>query len=218
METVCNKPIGNELVDKESTELQLKPFNVATKSVAMCWQQGIYLPQLFIRFFKLTLQIISRVSSWTEEVSEPKNWPKSTDLKRIDFLVTLYLDVITFEQKIPKIINVVVENVPVNLNAEIPLLTDSLKESQTCLNNCLGQLEGQWQSEILAEISGWAKQVADIPRLYRKTNREAPTRACNYVEQILRPAQAFHQRYSGSLKADVMQSCLRNVFSQLALQ
>lgn len=191
---------------------------MAAKSIAMCWQQGIYLPQLFIRFFKLTLQIISRVSSWTDEVSEPKNWPASADLKRIDFLVAVYLDVITFGQKIPKVIDVVVENVPVNLNAEIPLLTDSLQESQTCLNNRREFLEGQWQSEILTEISGWAKQVADIPRLYRKTNRDAPTRACNYVVQILRPAQGFHQRYSGSLKADVMHSCLRNIFSQLALQ
>lgn len=191
---------------------------MAFKSISNCWQYGIYLQQLFIRFFKLTLQIISRICSWTDEVSETKNWSKPNDIKRIDFLVTVYLDMMAFAHKIPNIVDIIVENNPVQFNTEIPTLTDSIKESEVTIQNHLSKLESQWQEEILVETSGWTKQVADIPRLYRKTNRDAPTKACNYVDHILKPAQTFHRQYSSALHANVIQNCLRNVFSQFTNQ
>lgn len=191
---------------------------MASASISKCWQEGIYLPQIFIRFFKLTLQSISRISSWTEECSEAKNWHASTDLNRIDFLVTLYLDVNSLLKRIPGVLNVAIENAPTNLNTEIPLFEKCFNESKVSLTQRLAKLESLWQEEILSQTTGWSKQVADIPRLYRKTNRDAPSKACNYVEQILRPAQTFFNEYSKLVDVKAVQNCLENVFSQLTRQ
>lgn len=218
LETICNKPINKEFIDSSSPDFKLKPFTVAFANISKCWQEGVFLPQIFIKFFKLSLQMLSRISSWTDEVSDPKNWPTTCELKRIDFLVLLFLDVSALAKNVPKIIDIVVDNIPINLNPDIPLLSKCLKESEICVQSRLVTLQLQWQAEILSGISGWTKQVADIPRLYRKTNRDAPVKACNYVEQILRPAQTFHGQYSTSLDPVVVQTCLRNVFSQLTSQ
>lgn len=82
----------------------------------------------------------------------------------------------------------------------------------------LTQIEEQWNIEMLKQTTAWTKQVADIPRLYRKTNREAPTKPCNYVEQILKPAKSFTETYSPKIAADTIQRCLIHVFSQLNKQ
>ena len=38
------------------------------------------------------------------------------------------------------------------------------------------------------------KQVADIPRLYRRTNRELPSKALAYVHELLQPIQDFNRQ------------------------
>lgn len=144
--------------------------------------------------------------------------PATGELSRIDFLVLLYIDASTLAQKMPKMIDVVMQNVPSTLSSEHQLLSNCVSEAEKSIRARLATLQTEWQGEIMSGTVGWAKHVADIPRLYRKTNRDAPTKACNYVDQILRPAQAFHAQYSSTLDVEVVQNCLRSVFCQLTSQ
>lgn len=174
------------------------------------------MPQLFVRFFKFTLQILSRLSKWSEEAVGTKNLPSTID--RVDYLTLIYLDVNKLIEKIPGIMDCITEKIPNNLNTQLDLIEKCLDESRKMFIERRKLIEKQWSAEIIAQTAGWTKQVADIPRLYRKTNRDAPKQPCNYVEQILKPNKSFHLKNSSRISSDVIKQCMILSFSHLNRQ
>lgn len=218
LETVCNKPISKDLISTSTeVDFQLKPFIIGTTCISKCWTDGVYLHQLFLKFFKFCLQIFARLAVWMDECIAVKDWPNN-ELSYIDFFVTLYLDATALVEKVPSIKNVIIEKLPVDLNTEFPLLEKALNISCDAVSEKLRKIEELWIKEMLLQTSGWKKQVADIPRLYRKTNRDAPSKPCQYIEQILKPAQSFGTKYSKRIPQETVKKCLTNVFSQLNKQ
>lgn len=59
---------------------------------------------------------------------------------------------------------------------------------------------------IVEHVSGKCKvhlkQVSDIPRLYRRTNKELPTKPCAYMNAVLSPVDAFFQEQKPLLDED----------------
>lgn len=194
----------------------LKPFVRGDVCIKKSWSNGVYLPQLFARFLKFTLQIVSRLSKWSEEAVETKTLPSNID--RIDFMTLVYLDVTHLIAKISGIFDCIVEKMPKHLNTQLNLVEKCFNESRDILNKRLKFIEKQWSDEIIAQTSGWTKQVADIPRLYRKTNRDAPTKPCNYVEQILKASKSFYAKNSSRISPDVIEQCIILSFSHLNRQ
>lgn len=194
----------------------MKPFQKGDACIKRCWSTGVYLPQLFVRFFKFTLQILSRLSKWSEQAAATKTLPSTID--RVDFLTLIYLDVNKLNEKIPGLIDCITEKVPANLNTQMDLVEKCLNESRKMLIERRAFIEKQWSAEIVAQTAGWTKQVADIPRLYRKTNRDAPKQPCNYVEQILKPNKSFHTKNANKIASDVIKQCMTLSFSHLNRQ
>lgn len=194
----------------------MKPFIRGDECIQKSWSNGVYLPQLFTRFLKFTLQILSRLSKWSEEAVETTNFPSNLD--RIDFMTLIYLDVKHLIAKIPNIFDCIVEKIPKHLNTQLILVEKCFNDSQHLLNERLTFIENQWSNEIISQTSDWTKQVADIPRLYRKTNRDAPTKPCNYVEQILKPSKSFYTKNVNRIGLDVIKQCITLSFSHLNRQ
>ena len=77
---------------------------------------------------------------------------------------------------------------------------------------------------IVEHISGKCKaqlkQVSDIPRLYRRTNKELPTKPCAYMTAVLSPLDAFFQEHrpllDGGLGADGLRDWLAKIFGAVA--
>lgn len=218
LESACNETNGEDIILKlkANNEFNLKPFAEAHLCITKCCSHGVFLPQLFVRFFKFTLQMLARLNKWSEDVIETK--VINTKVDRVDFLILLYLDVMKMNSKIPSIFDNIVEKVPLNLYTQSDLIEKCFNESRKTFNECIKRIESQWNNEIIAQTSGWTKQVADIPRLYRKTNREAPTKPCNYVEQILRPAETFWNKNKTNIEVNILRQCLVESFSHLNQQ
>lgn len=104
------------------------------------------------------------------------------------------------------------------MNTQLSLIEKCFNETRNMLTERLKIIEKQWSDEIIAQTAGWTKQVGDIPRLYRKTNRDAPTKPCNYVEQILKPSKSFHTRNSDRIAPDIIKKCMLSSFSHLNRQ
>lgn len=223
LETACSASLTDNALynPTSSTKYNLKPFSIAYECLEKCWTDGIYLPQIFNRFLKLSLQIYSRLASWIDAAILADNWPKVTvpnQRSRVDFLVVLYIDINQTINESNNISAEIVDKMPVHLRAEHDIVEQCIKESRQIFAKRLTQIEEQWNKEMLRQTAAWTKQVADIPRLYRKTNREAPTKPCNYVDQILKPAKSFIEAYSTKIAPDTVQRCLVYVFSQLNKQ
>ena len=57
------------------------------------------------------------------------------------------------------------------------LLTNCLEQSLDSIRDQLKTIEGLVAEDIVANISALMKQVSDIPRLYRRTNKEVSYRS-----------------------------------------
>lgn len=218
LEAACSEAITEATFGTSSTETGfcMKPFVKGDACIKRCWSNGVYLPQLFVRFFKFTLQILSRLSKWSEDAIAAKNLPSNID--RVDFLTLIYLDLNKLIEKMPGLIDCITEKVPTAMNTQVDVVEKCLNESRKMLTERGEFIEKQWSNQIVAQTTGWTKQVADIPRLYRKTNRDAPKMPCNYVEQILKPCKSFHTKNSNKIPMDVIKQCMTQSFSQLNRQ
>lgn len=156
----------------------------------------------------------NRVAIWMDQViKNDKN-----NVKHIEFLVALYLEASKAIKQSDVLSNEIIAKMPENLKNDRQTIEECLTTTRNSIELRLRTIEKQWNDEMLKQTIGWTKQVADIPRLYRKTNRDAPSKPCNYVEQILKPARNFVNLNASSIDASRIHECLVFVFSHLNKQ
>uniref|UniRef100_A0A182Q215 Conserved oligomeric Golgi complex subunit 2 n=1 Tax=Anopheles farauti TaxID=69004 RepID=A0A182Q215_9DIPT len=223
LEASCSETTTKQLTQTISaSQFNVAQFSAALTAISKCWQEGIFLPQLFHRFLKLTLQILARLSVWCEEVFRPapkkdaENVPQEEETVRIRFLVALYSDLGNIELKIPSIVNLVAEKSPSGV--ERTELESVIGESGNVFREKRAQLQRLIVQQLIAVSLPPLRQVSDIPRLYRKTNRDVPNRCCPYVEQMLTPTDTFRRSYDSMIVGDEMRSFLIGVYSHVTVQ
>ena len=50
-------------------------------------------------------------------------------------------------------------------------------------------------TELSLQCALHLKHVTDIPRLFRRTNKDIPTKPFSYVDQLLVPVREFHAKH-----------------------
>ena len=81
---------------------------------------------------------------------------------------------------------------PLNLtDSAKDIFQQSLAESQTNLKMNQQKLTRLIVNRVSTKSCAYLKQVSDIPRLYRRTNRDIPTKACTYLTSLLDPIEKF---------------------------
>ncbi|CAI2726165.1 unnamed protein product [Schistosoma spindalis] len=179
-----------------------------------CWEKGIYLDKLIHRFWKLTLQILSRYSSFIDEQiksvqansatasqsSDSLLLTKSTDyfpelliyffvdcLRLVDY-VRLELKGEIFTRLNQRLVTQTMNNDSnddtVNYEA---ILSECLEQSCERLIASINSIMDLIIQKIQQNCSNSIRQVLDIPRQYRWTNREFPSNASSYVSNIMHP-------------------------------
>lgn len=217
VEGSCSRQISSGLLSK-SGDIQMVPFVTALSCISQCWSDSIYLPQLFHRFWKLSLQILARLCVWTDEVLAVKKWNAAeANIKRIDFLVVLLTDCIKLLGKMPGLLQMATGKIPQELKEHTRDLKKCLDDTKEALKSKIECVENAVLSELTAESEQHIRQITDIPRLYRKTNRDIPSKACSYVSQLLAPSLAFKKRYMHEIN-ERMDNYLQRLYSRLTEQ
>lgn len=225
LEKICEIDWNNMLVPGagESNQMQVKVFIEVISCVAKCWMDGIYLDQLFHKFFKLTFQLIARGIHWVQEVlqlTSDKFEHPTVDLQ--SFYTTLHRDIGTFILKLPQVEQLVSQKL-----SENPLLEQKIDASsiQKCFNTPRESLmehqrsiESQIVQKLMQVCTRSIKNVQDIPRLFRKTNRDVPAKHLPYVDQIIQPVANFIQVNSKNYQKHVVRRILNETFNQLTIQ
>ncbi|XP_060649360.1 conserved oligomeric Golgi complex subunit 2 [Drosophila nasuta] len=207
-------------VNPASGDFQLKPFNAAKEALTRCWADGIYLPEVFPKFYKLNLQIVLRLSRWISDViAASKSSQNFTKVyTRNQLLISLHADTRKLEAYLPELQKIIVQAAPKTKN--ITLFNNVLSKSMADLDDTLALHLSTIQTtlkDLLITECGTenVRQVNDLPRLYRKTNREVPTRSSGYVEQMLRPLKSFVAQHESQLGALVVEQILIEVCSNI---
>lgn len=225
LEKTCEVDWNNMLLPSagESNQLQIKVFVEVISCVARCWTDGVYLDQLFHKFFKLTFQLIARAVHWIHEVLQltvDKFEHPSVDVQT--FYTILHRDIGTFILKLPQVEQLVTQKLSENPTLKDKLKVESIKKCFGAPRESLETHQRSIESQIVQKLMNLSlksiRNVQDIPRLFRKTNRDVPTKHLPYVEQIVQPIENFISKNSKNYQTDVVRRIMKDLFNQLTIQ
>ncbi|XP_034833790.1 conserved oligomeric Golgi complex subunit 2 [Maniola hyperantus] len=185
------------------------------KALQDCWSDGIYIEALVHKFWKLSLQLISRYATWITSICSQKSTPKmeitGINRKLVDNSINLYIDSRTLLQKLPKFVEFVEDKVHNNKSKDI--IKQSLKPAEELLQGTNTKICECIVNELYEYFDVQLKQVSDIPRLYRKTNRSIPTKPCTYIEVIAKTMKEFNEDASKRLDHSFLLELYNSLFN-----
>jgi conserved oligomeric Golgi complex subunit 2 len=213
----------SKIIVSDSNQMQIRVFIELINSIAKCWTDGVYLDQLFGKFFKLTFQLIARTIQWINDVLNETGGqfdPPNVDI--YNFYVILHRDISTLILKLPQIEQIVTQKLNENRNLKDQIKVVSVKSCfespKHQLEENLAKIENQIVQRLMIVCIRSIKNVQDIPRLFRKTNRDVPTKHLPYVEQIIDPIENFMKNHSKNFTETSSLRILRETFNQLTIQ
>lgn len=215
VETELSKEFSSALVRPTGGDkvIRLTPVAKALENVTKCWADGVYLDPLLARFLKLTLQIYARVNGWLNAIVKDPKIP--LDVPRIDFMMVIYGDLQNLKLSVPPLIVQVKNLMKCAANVSIDRCfsdaIDAMKANESLALAEVGR-------ELLERSQVGIKQVTDIPRLYRKTNREMPTKPSPYVEEMAGPVSEFKRKYGQLMDQQHLNEAITSVLSQINAQ
>ncbi|KAG1654155.1 Conserved oligomeric Golgi complex subunit 2 [Nymphon striatum] len=209
---------------------KLKVTQTLWNCLSICWSRDIFLLPLASRFWKLSLELLSRFNVWLESIisvqrkvlinqskdedneyfgvnstsiksisdtNTEKKAPEGLSLQEIVLLVC-DIDLVSF-----KLHNFYENSIKSKL---MVLQVKSLPEFQTSFTDMINKISSHPQfledflmSRVVLECKSHLKMVNDIPRLYRRTNKEIPTKPSGYVTNVLKPLQMFLNDHKDTL-------------------
>ncbi|XP_021431986.2 conserved oligomeric Golgi complex subunit 2 isoform X1 [Oncorhynchus mykiss] len=212
---------------------------VLWNSLVRCWAEKVYLPPLSHRFWKLTLQLISRYSKFltemltkspsTEVSKDPvrplpssasstssrtsqddggseSGSPATLSTKQLVFIAS---DVDKLQDQIPELSKMIMQKLEVIGYKNVVIVGEALEDSKASLSGCIPTLNSKMTRHLTERCFRFLKSASEVPRLYRRTNKEVPFRASAYMDNALRP---LHQLLSDSkdmVKPSIAQDWLR---------
>ncbi|KAL7878076.1 hypothetical protein SRHO_G00047190 [Serrasalmus rhombeus] len=221
---------------------RLQVTEVLWSCVCRCWAEHIYLPPLAHRFWKLTLQLLSRYSAFLTEVLTKTPPPETTkDPARplpssasstssrtsqdadsesggptalsTKQLVFIAADVDQLQEQIPEMSVMIKAKLEGIGFKNFALVSDALDDSKTALSGCIPKLNNRMTQNLTERSFRFLKNASEVPRLYRRTNKEVPTRASAYMDNALRPLHQLVSDSTGVVKVSIIHEWLRVTLS-----
>ncbi|XP_031835598.1 conserved oligomeric Golgi complex subunit 2 [Nomia melanderi] len=208
IETVLIEPISpasikGTLESLTRNEFSLHATYIVWENLQRIWTDDVYLYQLFHKFWKFNLQICARYQTWSMAVLK-EVWPienevgslsKSEHSTKLNFLIYLNHDLQKLVEMLPSHLKMVSAKLKHQTPTILKLLEDSLYETITKFETIFSQITEEIVNEFLKQCVTHLKQVSDIPRLFRRTNRDVSTKPCAYVKNALAFLVNFHADY-----------------------
>ncbi|XP_014670066.1 PREDICTED: conserved oligomeric Golgi complex subunit 2-like isoform X1 [Priapulus caudatus] len=139
--------------------------------------------------------IVARSSSPTRRSVSPSGHSPTSTIT-LSQCVMLITDAEMVTQKMPQFFNDKVKPRLLLLNfQDFDLLQECLADAISDIASTLQPFSMYITDEIVNQCVANLKQVNDIPRLYRRTNREVPNRASLYVAMSVRPLKSFLEQH-----------------------
>ncbi|XP_070981647.1 conserved oligomeric Golgi complex subunit 2-like isoform X1 [Oncorhynchus clarkii lewisi] len=212
---------------------------VLWNSLVRCWAEKVYLPPLVHRFWKLTLQLISRYSKFlTEMLTKSPSTEVSKDPVRLlpssasstssrtsqddggsesgspatlstKQLVFIASDVNQLQDQITELSEMIKQRLEIIGYNNFVIVAEALEDSKASLSGCIPTVNRKMTQHLTERCFRFLKSASEVPRLYRRTNKELPSRASAYMDNALRP---LHQLLSDSkdmVKPSISQDWLR---------
>uniref|UniRef100_A0A8B9LMP9 Conserved oligomeric Golgi complex subunit 2 n=1 Tax=Astyanax mexicanus TaxID=7994 RepID=A0A8B9LMP9_ASTMX len=181
---------------------RLQVTEVLWSCVCRCWAEHIYLPPLAHRFWKLTLQLLSRYAAFLTEVLTKTPPPESTK----DPVRPLPSSASSTSSRTS-------QDADSESGGPTALSTKQLVFIAADVDHLQEQVLNRMTQHLTERSVRFLKNASEVPRLYRRTNKEVPTRASAYMDNALRPLHQLVTDSTGVVKDSIIQQWLRVTLS-----
>lgn len=159
---------------------ELDVCTAAWYALGTCWTDGVFVTKLAHRFFGLSLQILSRIHQWARA--------RFVNDKQISLeqCIRLEYGLHWLRAQCPFLLHgIVLKRLP-NVSTLIVsrMEHDIYSSSRQLLDLCFELRDSSCQ-KLLQLANVHVRCAGDIPRLYRRTNRDMPSVASGYVGQLV---------------------------------
>ncbi|KOB68477.1 putative brefeldin A-sensitive peripheral Golgi protein, partial [Operophtera brumata] len=196
----------------------LKETQLCWKALQECWSDGIYIEALGHKFWKLSLQVLARYATWASSYCTQRTGPQRYEPTHVNKVllensISIYVDVQALIQQLPQFLELVLSRFSTNVD----LLKKSLESSEETLQGTRNKVKECIVNELFDNFNVQLKQVSDIPRLYRKTNRSVPTKPCTYLDVVSNALREFSEDAFKKLDNAFVVELLESLFNVMTV-
>ncbi|XP_041044306.1 conserved oligomeric Golgi complex subunit 2 [Carcharodon carcharias] len=126
----------------------------------------------------------------------------------VNQLVYVVSDLDKIQEQLPDLLEIIkprLENIGF---ANFSLISEALADTQTSVVSSLPALSDRIIEELSEACFSYLKNASEVPRLYRRTNKEVPSKASLYVENALKPLHHLQSQYNNVVKENRIQEWL----------
>ncbi|KAL5111185.1 Conserved oligomeric Golgi complex subunit 2 [Taenia crassiceps] len=160
------------------------------RQMKRCWSEDVYLDALRHRFWKLTLQLINAYGYLIGEkaLNQSINSSDKVGISSVEPLLLVLFDGSLFLKWINEgnLANLVLPKI--NLQQADPLpdwMTQCIEDSSERINTALTSTESKICRVFEEKMQSSTKQIQDLPRQYRRTNRDWPSTPSAFMSRIV---------------------------------
>ncbi|KAM4770949.1 conserved oligomeric Golgi complex subunit 2 [Rhinophrynus dorsalis] len=214
-----------------------------------CWSDKCYVPCLTHRFWKLTLQALTRYCLFIKELAfrvtldgktnDSKNSLSTTNKESVSMylinnedqeyestrcghssfiistqkLIFIVSDVDKIKDQLPELIHIVKLKLEQIGFKNMSVISGALDDTFNLLSSHLVTINNKIVVDLSESCFAYLKSAQEVPRLYRRTNKEMPTRASSYVDNALKCLYHLQNEYKTVLKQSIRDVWLKGALS-----
>uniref|UniRef100_A0A8C8VK45 Conserved oligomeric Golgi complex subunit 2 n=1 Tax=Pelusios castaneus TaxID=367368 RepID=A0A8C8VK45_9SAUR len=129
-------------------------------------------------------------------------------------LVYVAADLDRLQERLPELLEVIRPKLEMIGFKNISCITGALEDSQASLSASTPSLNNKIIQDLSESCFSYLKSALEVPRHYRRTNKEVPTKASPYVESALKPFYRLQNEYKDMLKQPMIHQWLERALSE----
>ncbi|XP_005994005.1 conserved oligomeric Golgi complex subunit 2 [Latimeria chalumnae] len=153
------------------------------------------------------------VSTREDQGDGPASDAKATSVSATQ-LVYIVADMDKLQEQLPELLEMIKPKLEFIGFKNFSHVSEALEDSRTALKNHIPTLSDRITQELSKACCAALKSASEVPRLYRRTNKEAPTKASPYVDNALKPFYQLQNDYKAILKPSIIQEWCTRALSE----
>ncbi len=218
LEEACQPPNFLILTSDSSPNFHLQASATAVEAVNQCWKSNVFLKPLTQKFWKLTLQILARYAKAVDNAEDSLKLSSEEDVEKEKIFILLHQDISKMaEENLDLILtSLVTPRLALEDAKSLAYFQECLEETKLVFKQRQSDLSEKIVDSVVETSVGCLKQVADIPRLYRRTNRELPGKPCAYMTSLLEPIHQFASSEAVLKSPKLRQVWIESIFAKIS--
>lgn len=182
-------------------QLILKQSSTLLESLRSCWSEDVLVISCSDKFLRLTLQLISRYSTWLSTGLSARRMGKTVSSPGTEWAISAAPEELIYVLHdisclVTELINggyldSVLQHLSSCPTEVIDLVKQSILHGGKTLENVLPQILETMSQSLVEKCVEDLRQIKGITATYRMTNKPIPVRHSAYASAILRPLKAF---------------------------